>query len=350
MTNETRIVLMVKLFMKKFDEKTWNKKQKELFEIRLFLNNSYEYIYEQQNKKIIMIGDNVIQISKGLVFQTFISYFEDITKSIDAFRGFTRIDELYPGYRRKGKEIDEIKALKIFEKQGSAYFNAKNSLEFLANAQHYGLPTRLIDFTKNPYIALFFSMYSDLDNKSDYYYIACVRFDENLILEELPVFNSIAGINDNLYFCFGKEDQYCNFYKKIEEINNKLGSYYCKDDLDDNDIQIVTQRIEEVRATKDRNIKIGVSAFESRKNRRIMFVEPNYTNERIKNQQGLFMYPYDDNIDKHLEIMKNNITIIAIHKNYRKDIMNYLNKIGITEYRLMPDLSSICSEIIRELK
>ena len=334
-----------------FTDNIWKRKLTEHYPIKPFLtNNSYHYIENIDSKKIINIGNNVTVIDRIPTFSKFLGFFEELTKNIYAFRGFNDFNELLPGYRRLGKEIDEIQALKLFEKQGSAYFNAKNPIEFIATAQHFGLPTRLIDFTTNPFIALFFATYKPLNNDRKYYYIACSRFETNLILEELPVFNSVDINKENVFFGLGSEDQYHSFYRKIADINEKIHTFYNDSTLSKIDFEIIKNRINQVRERNENDIPIGVSAEESRKNKSCIFIQPSFTNERIKNQQGLFMYPYDDNIETHTDILVNNLSIIAVHKSYRDDIITYLNRIGITEYKMMPDLASICYEITRELR
>ena len=92
------------------------------------------------------------------------------------YRGFSCDDEIYPTIiRSTNLSAYEESLLKSFEQYGLAYFSANNAIEFLSTAQHYGLPTRLLDFTYNPYIALYFALYkakSDEDD-SDYKIIYC---------------------------------------------------------------------------------------------------------------------------------------------------------------------------------
>ena len=126
---------------------------------------------------------------------------ELVRKGRYVFRGYGKQDELYPNIIR-GKtsyESIEAKLLEDFEKYGSSYFHASTPIDFMSYAQHFGIPTRLLDFTYNPFIALSFALYSPKSNGNyivpedkNYYYIRYASLDENLCALSIP-------LNDDIY-------------------------------------------------------------------------------------------------------------------------------------------------------
>lgn len=103
------------------------------------------------------------------------------------FRGYSTEEQILPSIIRNRAVDIEARLLKEFERYGAHYFHANNPIEFMAHAQHYGLPTRLLDFSYNPFIALFFSLYSQKQRSyktgdREYYYLAYSNIEDNVCL------------------------------------------------------------------------------------------------------------------------------------------------------------------------
>lgn len=157
------------------------------------------------------------------------------------FRGYGKQMELYPNIIRNSDLTNrEIELLSNFEKYGLQYFSVNNAIDFMSYGQHFGLPTRLLDFTYNPFVALFFSIFtpkgSNYTNKEDkeFYYIRYSDLNDQIVFNSLPL---LSTIEDKFF----KADSFTyQCIKGIETINNILNSLD-EEAKDDNNIAI--QRI-----------------------------------------------------------------------------------------------------------
>ena len=122
----------------------------------------------------------------------------------NVFRGYNKQDELLPSLiRDKISYADvEIELLEKFERYGSHHFHATTPIDSMSYAQHFGLPTRLLDFTYNPFIALSFALhgkksdarYTEPSDKT-YYYVCYASLDENLCAPSIPLKDDVIITN-----------------------------------------------------------------------------------------------------------------------------------------------------------
>lgn len=245
-------------------------------------------------------------------FNRLIDELNKLTKNDSIFRGYSHEDEMFPNIlRRENLPSEEImliyerKLLEKFEKYALSYVSPNNAIDFLSCAQHYGLPTRLLDFTYNPFIALFFSLYNEKID-GDYYSI-CVCNKENYQI--MSNFDSPSRYD---YYKIKKGKSTLDYVKEM--------SFSCK-------IQNIFLKWRGTQLNK-------IRAF-----------EPNFSNIRITMQQGLFVVPSRLTKENFNNTLKTCTYKLLIHKGMRDEALIFLDKLGFNSFKLMPDLASVCSSI-----
>lgn len=212
----------------------------------------------------------------------------------------------------------------------------KNPFERLTVLQHYGLPTRLLDVTLNPFVALYF---------------ACEEFIEYKEYEDNSGKFERLENDGIIYFKKSEFENYnsknVKIISKIAELEFKKG-YKIENLLEDLLNEKIINDIEYNKfknTNKDEFIKILRNAY---------FVNSNKSNKRLINQSGVFLLASSINIQKEesnfidkliskanieLRHMFDNVSFIIPYK-FKAKILEELSMYNINKGSLFPELES----------
>lgn len=252
----------------------------------MILQGRTKYIYSHDD-------ENLFEVYKLEEFSNLHTFLKIINPVDFVFRGQSKSDWILETSINRnnshssnifdsfGSSYKEKLFLKEFEKNIDNYENISNidksnSLEVMSSIQHYGGTTRLLDFTKSLFIALFFAVEGS--------------FDED---------GAIWAINKKYLF----QNDAVNVFK--DALNGNF---------EPNRISVMEG--EDVHGYKNENINDGNSC-------KVYLINPLKNNKRLQSQQGCFLFP----TNTRFSFFKNLVSTININQGDLADnSINYILK------------------------
>lgn len=203
----------------------------------------------------------------------------------------------------------------IMRKKPFEFKNCENNLERLALMQHYGIPTRLIDITSNPLVALYFACKDELQKRNNGK-VFIFKNSKEYYEERALIISNVAFEKDELAL---EKLQEHNWHQKIIRTN---------------------EYVEEILSNK------------------AILVKPRMLNPRIISQQGLFFITaavsssLEKKIEKREEAVIDELAFktMLIKSEKKEEILIELEKIGIKKSFLFPEIEYSAEELINKYK
>lgn len=283
--------------------------------------------------------EKVITLSKDEIEKLLINRVSGKRDYKIVFRGLTYDRELFPTvFRDLSGKMKDYNDLREYENELYSEYNRysiqylpyyESLADWLASAQHFGLKTRLIDWTYNPLVALFFAVNNEETEVDSYILSAEKKYT----------------INEFFYFSetTSQSDEFTN--KRMWQIRKNLSwidTYfefpsYCNFPKNDEQSEVFYKNV--------------------RQKKEICFLETNNANPRIIAQEGIFQlcrFPTSDTCSSTIEQIENNLideirnnihSIYVIPHSIKSHLRDLLNNLNINTPKLFPDLENICKFI-----
>jgi hypothetical protein len=217
-----------------------------------------------------------------------------------------------------GRQGAEDYLLSQFKKAAQHYpeaaiVNDGGRLEWLAMMQHYGCPTRLLDFTRSPYVACFFA------------------------LEEI-VKNDQEKVEEGAVWAVDTDWLMRRSCRRIRE-NNILRD--CNEDSLLNS-EFVANNFEELFVQNQQPLVLPVTPFR--------------LNRRLVPQQGLFLCPslarlsFEENLASYGDDSAEHVLKIVVQAGLRTELLSELRLMNVSLATLFPDLQGYAKSLAHELE
>lgn len=279
------------------------------------------YLNEKEELAITDINDlvhvqDVKKKTKPIKVQSFSDFFNEIKRICSApdiqyfFRGHSKESfESNPSiFRDDNIKHEHQMYYEAIRKIPSEFTEDMSTFDKLVKMQHYELPTRLLDITTNPLVALYFACKEHED--TDGAVLVFSMSDDQIKYFDSDSVCVLSNLTKrSVDFSFTKDKKYLVYDIQQDKPNFK-GKYL------------------NAEATKE-----------------VFCVMPKLNNERIIRQQGAFFIFGQGTTKDSPATFKDQPQIILIEANYKNDILKELQILGIDEATLFPETDKIMKQI-----
>ena len=254
------------------------------------------------------------------------------------FRGISSTEQLKPVINRVRSHSNkwrstnlkkyEFELLNDFKRNASSMLNGYlDTLDIVAYAQHFGLATRLIDWTRDPLAALYFAICRTKPEDGNYriYY---THLDYHTLISKSYSGQTHYDLANGYDFIV----DYIGFINSIENANNNSGSNRSLKDAINDRIMIFGDKVTTTDIYRDNSL---------------VFFESNASNPRLIAQKGLFSIPVSIEGNRAKEEIERNCNYVSLDftEDERIQTLEFLENMNYSALRLFPDIQNIAVSI-----